>query len=462
MRKVGKGAIGVVAGVLVLGMPAAAQAGQKHCALPGSGPVRTATPSQVDLDSAKLAKAVRFAAARNRLSVRVYRNNCLVATSGRDRLTQAVPNQLWSSTKSVVSLLAGIAVTDGKLDVDAPIDRYLPTGTGWGDAAHRAITVRDLLTETAGLKQSILSEAATVGNDPNVAKQALALPLLHKPGTYFEYTQRVPDLLAFVVQRAVGQDLQRYAQKRLFGPIGIAKDDYFWLRDRSGNTYGYANLFLPSQQFGRIGLLLENGGTWRGRRLIGRGYMKGLRAPSAQNPCYGYLVWLNKGPCVTPSIFARRTLKGQILASAPDDLFATVGAFQQNNFVIPSLGVVVTWTGEGGDISTDPQTVVSANPHSELYWEFFRRFSRAVQDKRLHDPGPYVDDPANQIKPFEFIDPAVLFNGIGLGPTAPQGCNVLACDGDDLSAGPRQVLPDVIAAVLKAGEETARNLTAGR
>jgi hypothetical protein len=53
-----------------------------------------------------------FAETRNRLSVQIYRNNCLIAGSARNALTQTVPWNVFSATKSVVSMLAGIAVSD--------------------------------------------------------------------------------------------------------------------------------------------------------------------------------------------------------------------------------------------------------------------------------------------------------------------------------------------------------------
>jgi CubicO group peptidase (beta-lactamase class C family) len=444
-------AFGLAIVVALTGAAPASAARMKRCALPAAGQSgELVDPADVALDPKVVQDAIDFASTRLRASVKVWRNNCLVGQSRIDPVTERVPLEEWSSTKSVTALLAGIAEGDGKLELDDPIGKYLPTGPGWGDEAHRAITIRQLLTQTAGLRQSILSEAGTVGNDPHIAKQALALPLEHEPGTYFEYIQRVPDLLAFVVQQAVGVDLQTYAQKRLFGPIGIRREAYFWLRDRSGNTYGHAHLFLPPRDFTRIGLLLTNGGRWGRRQVVPKSYVKRMARPSPKNPCYGFLVWTNYKPCVSPSIFARRTLDVQPVASAPDDLFATVGAFQQNNFVIPSLGMTVTWNGQFGDLSSDPQTLLSANPHSELYYTFFRKLMRGVKDKRIHDPGPYVDDPVNDIKPFEFADPAVLLGGLGLGPYAPENCNVLACDGSDLTAGPSQMLPDIVQAIITA------------
>src|SRR5699024_9305472 len=134
----------------------------------------------------------------------------------------------------------------------------------------------------------------------------LALPVEHEPGTFFEYTQHGPDLLAFVVQRAVGEDLQRFAQDNLFTPLGIDEGDYYWARDRSGNTYGYAFLYLPPVDFARLGLLMLNVGQWRDEQIISADYIDQARMPSETNRCYGYLFWVNDSPCTGPSFPSRQ------------------------------------------------------------------------------------------------------------------------------------------------------------
>jgi CubicO group peptidase (beta-lactamase class C family) len=431
------------------GSASASLAPQRLCGLPsGTASPQTATPAQEDLSATAVMQAVLYAELHNRLSLQIYRNNCLVATSLLDPLTDRIPWQIFSSTKSVISMLTGIALGEGKLALNDPIGQFLPAG--WGDAAHRAITIRDLLTETAGLQQSILSETATVGTDPDIVREALSLPIEEQPGSYFNYTQRVPDLLAYVVQRAVGEDLQTFAQQKLFGPIGIPPQSYIWLRDRAGDTYGYAWLFIPAPELARLGLLMLNNGSWNGQPIIPASYVRAVQQPTATNPCYGLMFWNNAGsPCVTASLPSRRVLNRHMVPSAPADMYAMVGAFQQNNFMIPSLHMLITWTGLGGDESPDPQAILSADPGADLYYSEFRILMAGVEDEHIPDPGPYTPDSPNlDLDPMQYLNPNVLLDGLGLSSGSRPDCNVFYCAGTNPITGPVDNLLAILGAVV--------------
>ncbi|MFD5179331.1 serine hydrolase domain-containing protein [Nocardia sp. NPDC058379] len=377
-------------------------------------------------------EAIAFASSRMRINIQIFRNNCLVGTGPFNATTGNVAWHLWSSTKAVTALVAGVAVTQGLLRLDAPIGDYLPEGEG--DAAHRAITVRDLLTQSSGLRQSLAAEALTaLVPDLNTAQQALALPIEHPPGTHFAYSQRGPDLLAYIVQRAVGRDLQEFAQQNLFDPLGIDADDYYWKRDRAGNTYGFAYLFLPPNDFSRIGLLLLNSGEWNGKRLIDTAYIDQLRQPSKSNACYGFLVWLNRTPCTGVTLPSQKTVDIAAFDPMPPDTYATVGFLHQTNFVVPSLNLLVTWNGVLGDVSPDPSTLLSINSNSELYREFLRLLARAITDVDLPDPGPYSPSTNLDLDPPGVFDLNVLLASFGVGPYAPAGCTLVSCGGTPLA-----------------------------
>jgi CubicO group peptidase (beta-lactamase class C family) len=437
---------GVVAATLVasVALAATAHARTVRCELPRTGDFATAGPTTVDLDPAKVRAAIDYASTRNALSVRVYRNGCLVGRSALDPTTESTPNDVWSTTKGVVSLLVGRAQQLGYLQLDDPISKFALPAT---DAAHGAITVRQLLTESSGLHFNWPADLNMAADDD--VRFTLALPFDRRPGTYFEYAQTTITLLLSVIEHAVHEDVQTFAQRELFTPLGIPRDDWFWLRDRAGNTQGWAHLFLPPKYLARFGYLLLRDGRWRGRRLISSAYAREVHEGTAPNHAYGYLLWSNAGDsAVTPSIPARKVIPGPrpLIKSAPDDMFAFIGANDQDVFVIPSLDMVVVRTGLGGNQTKDPQTAVTANTGDWLH-EFFRTLMSGVRDHHFDDPGPYVDRDPVLLDPAYFVDPVTLAASMGVGPGAAPGCNPTGCDGRVDMEGYAQTLADAVRAL---------------
>ncbi|MEX2193978.1 MAG: serine hydrolase [Thermoleophilaceae bacterium] len=409
-------------------LPAAA-AQARECPDPaGSQPFEQAAPDDLGLDPAAVRDAIGFATTRSALSVRVYRHGCLAGASVLDPLTEDVPNDVWSTTKAVVSLLTGRATTLGLLDIDDPIGEYLPDWPGV-DAEHRAITIRHLLTETSGLRFSWTPELAGLPADS--VRYTLALPFEHQPGTWFEYAQFTLTLLAYVVERAVGEDLQAFAQRELFGPLGIDRRDWFWERERAGHTAGWAHLHLAPADLARIGALMLSGGTWRRERLLDAAWLEEAHTPTAPNPAYGFAIWTNAGGgAVTPSLPSRKVVEGprSLVKSAPADLYLSIGFQDQLVMVIPSLDMVIVRTGTFGNVSLDPQTLVTANTGDWMH-EFFRILMRGVRDADIPDPGPLPDRAPTPVDLGYFVDARALTGAVGLGPQAPEGCTALGCDG---------------------------------
>ena len=249
--------------------PTTVHQAENRCDWPESGTgFASADPQALDLDPAAVQSALRYANASNATSVRIYRYGCLAGEGALDPLTKGIPNNVWSTTKGVVSVLTGRAVQLDFLELDDPIGLYIPEA----DTGHGALTFRQLLTQTSGMPLVWTSELNAGSVD--TVRQALALPIEHEPGTEFTYGQITVTLLAHAVERAVGMDLQEFAQQEIFDPIGITRDSWFWLRDRSGNTQGYAYLFMAPRELARIGHLMLNAGTWDGQRLLPEDYVR--------------------------------------------------------------------------------------------------------------------------------------------------------------------------------------------
>ncbi|MCO5314348.1 MAG: beta-lactamase family protein [Microthrixaceae bacterium] len=336
------------------------------CDLPAAGDrFARATPESVGIDPKILDWALE--ATRNALtaSVQVYRHNCLVATAGPEGANPNQQFQLFSMTKSVVALGVGRAVTLGLVDVDDPIGNYLD-GL---DAAHGALTLRQLMTQSSGLRFGWANDLA--GSVENSLDQALTMPISHAPGTDFEYAQTTVNVVAAVVASAAGVDFQEFMDRELLSPIGISRSRWQWWRDAVGNTQGYAWLTMTSGDVARLASLVLHQGAWEGRQLIDPAYIAAMSAPSATNPGYGYLVQVNSGDWWIES-FGGRRYEGPRLTSAPADTVMFSGFLDQDVFIVPSLDLVISRNG--------------LPMESRWRWRLFNRLMPAFPEVSAVDP----------------------------------------------------------------------------
>ncbi|UDY35340.1 serine hydrolase domain-containing protein [Dermatobacter hominis] len=356
-------------------------------------------PAAVGLDAEQLRSALDYAVAKGSQSVRVYRHGCLVGAGSNDPLVDWVPLPGWSMTKGIVSVLVGRAVELGALDVDDAIGEHLQVT----DPRKAALTVRELLNQTTGLRlawASDLNEAATTDS----AAALLARPFEAVPGTTFNYAQTTVTLLVAVVEAAVGEDLQAFAQRELFGPIGITHDEWLWERDGAGRSQGFAFLRMTPTAFGRLGRLLLQDGTWAGRRLLPSDYIAQGRTGTAANPCYGFLWRNNDGVgCRQTGPMLGLETAGNWMPTVPSDAYGLSGMFDQLVLVIPSLDAVVVRLGLPPQALGDPWGDVGGERPS-MTWRFFRTLMGAVTDMAVADPGDWTPKPPDAIDWSHILD----------------------------------------------------------
>jgi len=388
-------------------------------------------PERLGLSAPKLQDALDFATEHRSESTVVVRHGCLGGTSRLDAVTGGVQMDGWSMTKVVTALVVGRAVTLGKFDIDKPIGPLYPEA----DKAHKALTPRELLTMTSGLRLTWARDFNGTELMPDRVRDALSLPFDHKPGTYWAYGQSPCTLLLNSVQRTVHTDIQDWAQRQLFGPIGITRDQWTWDRDRAGNTAGWAHLKMVPSAWARIGYLVLRNGNWNGHRLINRDYMKQATSSSKANHAYGFFFWLNgKDSFVMPSPAGYDAGTGWLVPKAPADSIIMAGQDEQRIYIVPSLDMVVVRLGQKGSNDPNFRIVVWTSRSGELDNGLMLRIQRSVTDKHLKDPGDYTyaSPEAPSVAPDTYpgsviYDPVGVLAGFGVGPEAPAGCTPIGC-----------------------------------
>ncbi len=240
----------------------------------------------------------------------------------------------FSAAKSIVGILVGAAVLDGKIkSVDDPISNYI---VQFKNTDVGAVTVKDLLTMSSGIKwdegyTSLFGPTTKAYYGSNIEEQMFSLTLKAKPGTIFEYQSCNTQLLAMVVERATGISLPEYTSEKLWKPIG-AKRDALWSLDASGGVAkAYCCFYARARDFARIGLLVMNQGrAANGQPVVDSTYFRQMVSPAQgvvdtsgrSVDFYGYQWWLvnYKGR----EIYYARGIQGQYVFVVPADNLVVV------------------------------------------------------------------------------------------------------------------------------------------
>lgn len=157
----------------------------------------------------------------------VYLKGLGVADSAGRVVTPQTPFNIGSTTKSFTALAIMQLVEDGKLELDAPIQQYLPWFRVADDAASTQITVRHLLNQTSGLA----TRAGRRTPDPDLDMRmdgtaqlvrGLRSAQFSKPvGQGFQYSNANYWTLGLLVQTVAGQSYEEYVQQHIFAPLAM-------------------------------------------------------------------------------------------------------------------------------------------------------------------------------------------------------------------------------------------------
>lgn len=266
------------------------------------------------------------------------------------------PHQLRSATKSVVSLLVGIALDAGLIRSEAePVEallHWVPSDDPHPDARKARITLADLLSMRSGLACDDW-DPASPGNEQRIyatadwVRSAMELPMIVDPGSQPHYCSAGSHVAGRIVERASGRDLLDFARARLFGPLGFHSVRWHHA-PVAANAATFGQLYLRPRDMLKVGILVLRGGAWGGRRVVSRAWVERSTSPLTQigSRRYGYLWWRQRFHVDAPG---GGTDVDTILAS---------GNGGQKIYVVPALDLVAVFTG--GNYNSDEDTPPNA------------------------------------------------------------------------------------------------------
>ena len=325
--------VGTLAAAPLLGLAATPAAAARY---PGAAWAK-ATPASVGMDGTKLKGAIAWAQNEGAGSVLVVRSGLSVGTAG----DQAVRRELKSATKSVGSILLGLALTDRRVSLPAKAAAHMPGfGTPPSGNAARAgsVTLQHLATHTAGFEAD-----AGFGR------------IVHAPGSSWSYSNGGANWLADVLTTVYRKDMAALLRERVSSKIGITSADLTW-RSNAYRPTTLPGTTIPRREFGsgvsanvdamaRLGYLMLRRGSWNGTQILSTSYVDAARRtpsflpgtdlvdpvefPNADRH-YG-LLWWNNGD--------------GSMAGVPRDAYWAWGKGESLILVVPSLDLVAARTG---------------------------------------------------------------------------------------------------------------------
>jgi len=294
----------------------------------------------------KLEKAALGAQFRNLHSVVIVRGGKLIAEhyyEGRDQrrgrelgVVKFSPDHLHdlrSVSKSIVSLLYGIALEEGKVpDVDQPLINQFPE---YADLARDPERQRMLVSHALTMQLGTQWNENLPYSDPRNSETAmdraddryrfvLDQPFATQPGERWNYNGGCTALLGHMIARGARMSIFNYAREKLFDPLGIKKVE--WIKGSDGIEFAASGLRMRPRDLAKIGQMILNKGRWSDRQLVPESWLHETFTPRThafKDIEYGYQWWLGK-----------RSINGK-------PWYAGFGNGGQRLVVIPSLHMVV-------------------------------------------------------------------------------------------------------------------------
>lgn len=241
--------------------------------------------------------------------------------------TQDTKYPIYSATKSILSIAVGIACDQGRLALQRSILDYLPGQIVAQMAesqreAYREITLHRLLT------MSVEGYPFRPEGD-SYLRFSLACPIPEPESIRFDYSNIPAYLVGVALTEAVQEDAWAFINRNILQPLHITDAEY--KRCPDGYFYGASGMELTVNELSRIGLLLYNGGSFEGNRIVSEDYVK--RATSVQQMNreggYGYYFWKYR------------------------DGFCISGKWKQKCYILPEQERIITFLSDITDDSDD-------------------------------------------------------------------------------------------------------------
>jgi CubicO group peptidase (beta-lactamase class C family) len=281
---------------------------------------QTAKPQDVGMNADKLDEVGQLLKASGAKTGLVVRHGRIVGEWYFDGASADTKLLVYSTSKSFASTAAGLAVADGKLTLDSKVGEFLPDVK---PAGKKDVTVRQIISMDTGVHNNVgLGQV-----EKRFSYAMLEAPMDFDPGKKWDYNNTGLALLAPVLKKATGKQVDEILAAKVFNKIGIGESDWTWDKNED-YSLPYSGLHITARGLARFGLLFLRNGKWQDQQVVAAEWVKEATGPSQEmNPEYGYLWWNNT--------------TGKKFPGTPKDSYAALGKFANNMLIVPSLDLIV-------------------------------------------------------------------------------------------------------------------------
>lgn len=273
--------------ILSAGTSAVAQTGPRY---PGTQWMQYAAPEEAGYTSVGMDEAHAIADSLGSAAILFIQDGAVVTAWG----DISRPDNIQSITKSIQSALVGMAVEEGRIDLNTTLEQFGIDDVPALTASERQARVRDLLTMRSGVLHSAVS-ARPMDVSPEQERPT--------PGTQFRYTNWNVNALEAVFQRATGESFPEAVERRLVAPLQMEDFNQGYVSLSSNPTVSrlpHPSLRLSTRDLARFGLLYLNRGRWNEQQIVPEAWVAESthrHVDLGPQASFGYLWWIPKdGP----------------------------------------------------------------------------------------------------------------------------------------------------------------------
>lgn len=231
----------------------------------------------------------------------------------------------FSMAKTILSIITGAAVREGKVDINASVHSYIPEFITLKDSA---LKVKHLLTMTSGMnfRESYgnpFGFMAKAYYGTNLRELTSGYKLEKTPGTEYSYLGGNNLLLSFLLEKVTGQKVSDYGSDKIWSKLGMENDGKWILDHEDGDEKTFSGVYATARDYAKLGELYINKGNAYGEQLVDSDYVARSISPinvkdsrEMNTDYYGYSWWLTKYEGY--DVFYLRGILGQYVFCVPD------------------------------------------------------------------------------------------------------------------------------------------------